>query len=168
MTVTCDAPTSHFSSGCELLLHYDVDKDGLINLSELTQSHSDYESGIITEEEFDFVSDAYINGGINVICPDCFMSCILPTSHHASGRDLLIYWDTNKDGILSGPEVAYAISRLNGDSEITIGEVGFIYNCYINYAGVIDDMCPLVVNVTFSANVADATLYVDGEHKGIV
>lgn len=77
--ITCDNLTTHFSSGCELLLHYDADNDGLINLNELNQSYDDYASGVITEEEFDFVSDAYIvmegeirTGRINVICPGCW------------------------------------------------------------------------------------------------
>lgn len=63
--ITCD--TNPYASlgldtGCKLLLHYDLDNDGKINLDELTQSHSDYETGIITEEEFDFVSDCYLVG----------------------------------------------------------------------------------------------------------
>ena len=70
--VTCDSPTDNFASGCELLLYYDKDNDGLINLDELNDSYTDYENGVITEEEFDFVSDAYINDGINVICPRCW------------------------------------------------------------------------------------------------
>ena len=70
--VTCDSPTDNFASGCELLLYYDKDNDGLINLDELNDSYTDYENGVITEEEFDFVSDAYINDGINVICPICW------------------------------------------------------------------------------------------------
>ncbi|GAH25046.1 unnamed protein product [marine sediment metagenome] len=71
VVIECDNPTPHFSSGCELLLHC-ADNDGLINLDELNQSYSDYENGVITEEEFDFVSDAYIYGGVNVVCPGCW------------------------------------------------------------------------------------------------
>ena len=76
--ITCDNnpyASLGLDTGCKLLLHYDLDKDGKINLDELTQSHSDYEDGIITEEEFDFVSDAYIGsdeGDINVVCPECW------------------------------------------------------------------------------------------------
>ena len=73
-TVTCDSnpyASMGVDTGCELLLHYG-DNDGLISLDALTQSYSDYENGVITEEEFDFVSDAYINGGINVVCPGCW------------------------------------------------------------------------------------------------
>ena len=73
MVVTCDAPTAHYDTGCKLLLHYDADNNGLINLDELTQCYNDYENGIITEAEFDFVSDAYINGGINVVCSSCYI-----------------------------------------------------------------------------------------------
>ena len=78
--ITCD--NNPFASlgldtGCKLLLHYDADNDGVINIDELNQSYSDYESGIITEKEFDFVSDAYIYGGINVICSSCWTP--LPT-----------------------------------------------------------------------------------------
>ena len=71
-TVTCNNPTDNFASGCELLLYYDKDNDGLINLDALNDSYTDYENGVITEEEFDFASDAYINDGINVICPKCW------------------------------------------------------------------------------------------------
>ena len=75
--ITCDSPTDNFASGCELLLHYDTDNDGLINskAKELNQCYIDYENEVITEEEFDFVSDAYIGsdeGDINVICPGCW------------------------------------------------------------------------------------------------
>lgn len=72
MPIACDSPTPHFPSGCELLLHYDANNDGLINLDELTQSYTDYQNGIITEKEFDLVSDAYINDGINKVCPGCW------------------------------------------------------------------------------------------------
>ena len=73
--VTCDINNcgSGYSTGCELLLHYDADNDGMINLNELNQSYSDVETGIITAEEFDFISDAYINGGINVVCTGCYV-----------------------------------------------------------------------------------------------
>jgi hypothetical protein len=73
--ITCDYnpfASMDLDTGCKLLLHYDADNDGLINLDELTQSYTDYENGIIAEEEFDFVSDAYINDNINVVCPECY------------------------------------------------------------------------------------------------
>ena len=255
MPITCDAPTPNFSSGCELLLHYDKNYDGLISLSELNQSYTDFESGVITEEEFDFVSDAYINGGINVVCPSCFLTCIQnfivydkvgnpvvgewtvhveitekdtgvfidektctvgldgkcsvelpvgtwitayakknsetttgyasnacfvnpmdlwqpvncedPTPNHASGRDMLLYWDKDKDGIISREETIDAVSEYLMDGTITSNEVVLIIICYEDYAGIINDMCPPTVVITFSANVA-ATLYVDGEHKGML
>jgi hypothetical protein len=73
--ITCDNnpyASLDLDTGCKLLLHYDADKDGLINHDELNQSYSDYMNGIITVEEFDYVSGAYINGGINVVCPGCY------------------------------------------------------------------------------------------------
>ena len=75
VVITCDSnpfASIGLDTGCKLLLHYDADNDGLINLDELTQSYADYENGIITEAEFDFVSDAYIYDGINVVCPGCW------------------------------------------------------------------------------------------------
>ena len=74
--ITCDNnpyASLGLDTGCKLLLHYNVKKDGMIDLDELNQSYSDYENGIITEGEFDFVSDAYIYGGINVVCPGCYI-----------------------------------------------------------------------------------------------
>ena len=255
MPITCDASTPHFSSGCELLLHYDKNYDGLINTAELTQSYTDYENGIITYEEFDFVSDAYINEGINVICPGCFLTCIQnfivydkvgnpvvgewtvhveiteedtgvfidektctvgsdgkcsvelpegtwitayakknsevtigyssaacftnpvdlwqsvncidPTPNHTSGREMLLYWDKDKDGVMSKDEVTDAILDNLMGGAMTTNEVVLVIVCYENYAGIIDDMCPPTVTITFSANVA-AALYVDGEHKGML
>lgn len=74
-------------TGCKLLLHYDADNNGVINLDEFNHSYSDYQSGIITEEEHSFVSKAYIvyeddvwTGRINVICPGCWKSKIVTFS----------------------------------------------------------------------------------------
>ena len=70
--ITCNNPTDNFVSGCKLLLHYDEDKDGIISVKELNKAYDDWVNRTITEEEFDFVSDAYINDDLNVVCPDCF------------------------------------------------------------------------------------------------
>ena len=257
MTITCDGPTSHFSSGCELVLHYDVDNDGLINLDELNQSYADFENGIITEGEFDFVSDAYIHGGINVVCPGCYISwtqnfvvydrisnpvvgewvvhaeilsveddsliaektcevsmsgscsieiggsllvntwlkayatkgsettvsastlppcmydtlelwqkaeCDLATPNHASGRDMLLYWDKDKNGMLGESEIEDAMLAYLGytEEEMSINEFVFVIECYEDYGGVINDICPPTVTVTFLSVPIGGTVNVDG------
>lgn len=70
--ITCNSPTDNFASGCELLLHYDKDGEGIISLEELTDSYNDRVDGVITKEEDDFVGDAYLEGSINAVCPRCW------------------------------------------------------------------------------------------------
>ena len=105
-SVACD--NNPFASlgldtGCKLLLHYDADNDGLINTDELNQSYADYESGIITYEEFDFVSDAYINGSINVICPGCWEAPPMPATISVTATSTLPLWIWDEDGIAKIP-----------------------------------------------------------------
>jgi len=152
MPVTCDAPTSHFSSGCELVLHYDANKDGNIDIDELNQSYTDYENGIITEEEFDFVSDAYINYGINVICPGCYME-IESGICFKTGEDweypslpgvfigtiMLIHTCTTVSDVVTKPapgtggRVSSWIIR-KGVEEVTKLEAGIVYDIEVHLA----------------------------------
>lgn len=72
-----------------------------------------------------------------------FVDCYLRTSYHNSGRELLIWWDKDKDGIISDEEVRGAILEYYMEGEIAINELSLIIECYSDYAGVIDDICPL-------------------------
>jgi len=71
--VTCDEPTEHFNSGCDLLLHYDTNRDGIIDYDEAVNAIQDYYDDKITKAEVDFVVAARDAGSINAICPDCFV-----------------------------------------------------------------------------------------------
>ena len=172
LPIACDTPTSHFSSGCDLLLHYDVDNDGVINLGELNQSYSDYENGIITEEEFDFVSDAYIYDGINVVCPGCFSyTCDSPTVHYPTGCALVLHYDQNSDGEIGDMDALRAADDL-GTGIITTEEMDFIAKAYA--ANSILDLCPgcYTVVITFVAKKEDNSeltnvkVYINQELKG--
>ncbi|GAH31328.1 unnamed protein product, partial [marine sediment metagenome] len=79
-TITCDAPTPHFPSGCALLLHYDANGDGLIDKLEATHATDDYNAGIITKEEAVFVVKVYFfeGGKINNKCSGCYVA---PPAH---------------------------------------------------------------------------------------
>lgn len=62
-------------TGCKLLLHYDADKDGIIDYYEMDKAYKDWvERGLIEEEESDFVSNAFNYGSINdeKVCPGCY------------------------------------------------------------------------------------------------
>ena len=69
------------------------------------------------------------------------VTCYEPTEHFASGRDLLLYYDTDGNGVLSQQEAAQAI--MNGNvGAINTAEAIFVVKCWETYAGVINDMCP--------------------------
>jgi hypothetical protein len=70
--VTCPHPTTHFASGCDLLLHYDTNNDGLISSAELSVANSDVTTGALTQGEYNFVSQARYNS-INSVCPGCYV-----------------------------------------------------------------------------------------------
>ena len=77
-TVTCTDPTPHYASGCELLLHYDANDDGVIDSIEANVAISDQKSGLITEAEMNFVVDAWKAGSINKLCPGCYKEELVP------------------------------------------------------------------------------------------
>lgn len=71
------------------------------------------------------------------------VNCKQPTPNHASGRNMLLYWDKNKDGIISKEETIDAIMDYLMEGTITVNEVMFVIECYNDYSGIINDMCPL-------------------------
>ena len=85
-------------------------------------------------------------------CAACYMNtidlwqlldCYQPTPYHESGREMLIYWDADKDGILSKDEVTIALLEYLFDSgTISVNEVYLIIECYYAYYGTIDYICP--------------------------
>ena len=77
-TITCTGPTPHFGSGCELLLHYDANNDGIITSFEAVDAADDYSNGLITRKELDFVIDAKDVGSINTKCPGCYKEELIP------------------------------------------------------------------------------------------
>ena len=79
--IACDQPTPNFPSGCALLLHYDKDNDGKLNDSEVGDSHHDFLSANITNEEYEFIYRLYnlplaynYRGSINALCPKCLVA----------------------------------------------------------------------------------------------
>ena len=76
MTITCDGRCPKFDgTGCELLLYYDKNNDGIIDNDELmNDAFADYKNGIITEDEANFVGDAAKAGSINALdgCSECY------------------------------------------------------------------------------------------------
>ncbi|RKY63183.1 MAG: hypothetical protein DRQ02_12935, partial [Candidatus Latescibacterota bacterium] len=59
-------------TGCELILYYDKNNDGVIDDNELNVCYSDWVSGKIAEPEFDYVGEAYYRKSINKLCPGCY------------------------------------------------------------------------------------------------
>jgi len=67
--VTCGAATPHYSNGCELLKHYANDQCELDD-SGMFAATRDYNNGIITIAEVDFVAKAW-GKDINTLCANC-------------------------------------------------------------------------------------------------
>ena len=59
-------------TGCELMLYYDKNNDGVIDRDELDICYKDWVNGKITEPEFDYVGEAYYRKSINKLCPGCY------------------------------------------------------------------------------------------------
>ncbi len=70
----CEQPTVNFDSGCNLLLHYDKDNDGIISETEALSASLDHFIGKITEEERNFVRAVFQekDGKINAMCTECW------------------------------------------------------------------------------------------------
>ena len=73
MAITCSGPTAHYANGCELLLAYDKDNDGIISKYDAEVAVNDSNAGVITGDEGSFVVMCYLHGGdINVLCLGCY------------------------------------------------------------------------------------------------
>lgn len=66
--VTCDKTTPHYDSGCKLLLHYDDNNDGVLDVTDLTKAKIDG----MTKEEVDFIGKGIMKDSINTLCPNCY------------------------------------------------------------------------------------------------
>ncbi|RKY63185.1 MAG: hypothetical protein DRQ02_12945, partial [Candidatus Latescibacterota bacterium] len=53
--LSCSAPTPSFASGCELLLAYDRNTNGKIDINEMSIAWNDYANGVISVRELDFL-----------------------------------------------------------------------------------------------------------------
>lgn len=71
--VTCTGATPHYASGCALLLHY-ANVDGDIDTGSTIIAINDYNNGIITEDEANFVLDCWSLAfpNVNKKCPGCY------------------------------------------------------------------------------------------------
>ena len=150
--LTCTGSTPHFSSGCALLLHYDADRDGIINQTEASTALNDYLfNGVLTQEEAQFVTDAY-NAGSSIVsvCPGCThppsVTCTGSTPHFASGCALLLHYDADKDGIINDTELLKATDD-QAVGLITAEEVQFIISAW-SAGGSILLACPGCVSCT--------------------
>ena len=70
--LSCSAPTPSFASGCELLLSYDKDNNGKIDITDMSIAWNDYANAVITIRELDFLWDAWKKNSINAKCAGCF------------------------------------------------------------------------------------------------
>lgn len=78
--ITCDNPTPHQPSGCDLLNWSDHNNDGVIATTNTATIQ--LANGEITQEEFDFIEKAVNAGSINAICPGCYS--VAPIMHEVS------------------------------------------------------------------------------------
>ena len=147
MTITCDGQCPKFNgTGCELLLHYDKNNNGIIDNDELIDdAGSDYENHIITEDEFNFIGDAARAGSINALCSNCYsedenaITCDGQCpKFNGTGCELLLHYDSDDDGTISMSELGNAINDKNAGI-ITEAELAFVQDAY--YAGSINALC---------------------------
>jgi len=75
-TVTCTGATAHYATGCDLLLHY-ANGDGEITTTEVMAACADYNAGLITLDEANFVTTCWTlpSPNVNNACPGCYCSC---------------------------------------------------------------------------------------------
>ena len=64
-----------------------------------------------------------------------------PTPHYVNGCELLKYYDTNNDGIISQSEAAAALIDYLSNSILTKEEASFVVDVY-NAGGSIISVCP--------------------------
>ena len=92
-------------------------------------------------------------------------SCSSPTTHYASGRELVEHYDDNNDGAISMDDMLVAI-RDYSDGKITIYENHAVIEAWVN-----SFICP--TTITFSTKKADGSeltgvdVYIGGAFAGI-
>ena len=90
-------------TGCELMLYYDKNNDGVIDRDELDICYKDWIGGKITEPEFDYVGEAYYQKSINKLCPGCYkgkkrLTFIAKDEHGTAVNGVEIYVDGQLKG----------------------------------------------------------------------
>jgi hypothetical protein len=70
--LNCVAQTPNFSTGCELLKHYDSNSDGYHSMDDTLNAIKDWNDGLITLTENLAIVKSWAGDGINYLCPDCF------------------------------------------------------------------------------------------------
>ena len=71
------------------------------------------------------------------------IECGKPTEHYSSGRALLKAWDSNINRWIDKDETIGAVEAfIRQDGTLNLDELNFVLDCYMNYAGDIDAVCP--------------------------
>ena len=116
MTITCDSPTTHFGSGCELLLYYDGIwdgiKNGIITSNDVSVALDDAIANRITEEEFVFVNTSRQDGSINTSCPTCYIEGGRPPPCSD-------YGDVDGDGYVTSVDAQMVTQHIVGTITLT-------------------------------------------------
>jgi len=140
--LTCWDPTPNFVSGCDLLLVYDKDADGVISYAEAQKAIQDYYDGKITKEEAEFVVSCYnkYGGVINSMCPGCYevkkvtAAFDLFTSYSGPftvGEKVTIAkYRVKNTGNVRGP-INVAIHKLNADGSVK-GDIAAWWGIYLD------------------------------------
>lgn len=96
--VECNKLTPHFASGCKLLLHYDDDNDGILDVTDSVQAKLDG----MTEEEVDFIKKALMKGSINALCPGCYVP-EMPERARVTATSDIPLWMCDENGCANIP-----------------------------------------------------------------
>ena len=127
--IACDTATPNFDTGCDLLIYFDADHDGVIIPTERDNAWEAEGFGYITCKEAQFVEDAYDAGSINALCTGCFVApslVISPTTHSspAAGDTFAITVTSNIEWTVVNVDIRSWISFTptseSGDGTITV------------------------------------------------
>jgi PKD repeat protein len=130
--ITCTGGTSNFplpETGCDLLIFFDADHDGVISPTEKDNAWEAEMLGHITHQEASFVEDAYNAGSINALCYGCFVVpslVISPTTHSspAAGETFTITVTSNIDWTVVNvdvrPWISFTPASGSGNGTITV------------------------------------------------
>lgn len=158
--ITCSGATPHYPSGCDLLLAYDYDNDGIISTSEKNAAGSARGNLIITAEEYDFIVAAYNAGSVNALCPGCYGAPTPPPTMETrtmlleEGKSYSIqvqllpdYETLNATIYVSSTGVTCTVGPCGTTGPPGVVASGWTVTTYLKTAAVVGDVCSWITGL---------------------